>query len=319
MDTFGMLLFMFGVLGFWVFLIMFIIRKARKVDTQKSGVLTIVCLGASFLGIIIGVASTPDSGVSSRTSVQTETRTNIDTASGETLTRQEAVQEYAQNEVKSPEETVDFPFEQPEAPSNGVDANEWPEVAALNMPNEMMISLYKEYYEAIYGDNFPEDGNDDEIEAYEEKVGQEIADKYGITPNEAFLVYAYVSMNYDKAANGGTGVSMEPEIEFGELKSVVTNGAVAIVSVKITPSLTREMTIEQNYFNVDDLIKNKGYDVFDEIEYYAFADTIQGDQVKVISFTVPKRTIELSKDEKIMGTMLADYVNDLWISPIMYK
>ena len=51
--------------------------------------------------------------------------------------------------------------------------------------------------------------------------------------------------------------------------------------------------------------------------YYAFIDTIDGDQVKFISFTVPKETIKLCADEKILGTMLKDYVDELWILPAM--
>ena len=57
MDTFGMLLFFLGSLAFWVFLIMFIVRKVRRVDTGKSGLISIICIGASVVGLIIGVAT----------------------------------------------------------------------------------------------------------------------------------------------------------------------------------------------------------------------------------------------------------------------
>ena len=62
MDTFGILLFLLGSLAFWVFLIMFIVRKARKVDTRKSGLLSIVWIGVSFVGLVIGVATSDATG-----------------------------------------------------------------------------------------------------------------------------------------------------------------------------------------------------------------------------------------------------------------
>ncbi len=319
MDTFGMLLFMFGGLAFWVFLILFIVRKVKKIDTRKSGMISIICLCASFAGIIIGVASTPESSTSSKASAPTDKVPNINAVEPEILTDRKPFQEPDKNEEDLSQIKADITSGQTESASNGVDESEWPEVAALNMPNDTMLNLYKEYYSAIYGDDYPEGDDDEAIEAYEEKVGKEISSKYGITPQEAFFVYSYVSMNYGKVANGGVEVSKEPKISHGELQSVVTNGALAIVSAKIMPSLTNEMTIEQNYINVSDLITDQDYDVFDEIQYFAFADTIDGDQVKVISFTVPKRTIQLTKDGKIFGTMLADYVDDLWISPILEK
>lgn len=58
MNTFGMLLFIFGSLAFWVILIIFIVRKVRKTNTKKSGLISLICLGAAFAGIIIGVATT---------------------------------------------------------------------------------------------------------------------------------------------------------------------------------------------------------------------------------------------------------------------
>lgn len=317
MDTFGMLLFLLGGLAFWVFLIIFIVRKVKKTDTKKSGLITLICLGASFLGLIIGVAAMPDSDKSSTASVPVETSTN-DTVVSNSTTKPEETPKPVKPDTSTSEVKAESASAVDETASNGVDPNEWPSVAALNMSNEEMLSLYKDYDAAIYSDDYPEDDMD-AIEAYEAKVGQEIADKYGITPDDAFYVYSYVSMNYDKVATGGGEVSDKPNLTYGELLSVVKNGNIAVVSAKITPNLTNQMTIDENYINVDNLIKKEGYDIFDEIQYYAFADTIEGEQIKIISFTVPKRTIELSKNEKILGTMLADYVDDLWISPALQK
>ncbi len=57
MDALGMLLFFLGSLAFWIFLIIFIVRKIRKVDTRKSGLISIICIVASFTGLMIGAAA----------------------------------------------------------------------------------------------------------------------------------------------------------------------------------------------------------------------------------------------------------------------
>lgn len=195
--------------------------------------------------------------------------------------------------------------------NNGVDADEWPEVAALGLSNSTMLDIYN-YYEKAF-ETYPEDF--DEGLEYEEQVTKEVSEKYGISGEQADLVYGYVMMNYEKVANDGEDSETEYTIQFGELLSVIKNGSIAVVKAKIGPSGSNDLTIKQNYFNICDMIKNQGLNIFDEVQYWAVADMTDGSEGKVISFTVPKRVIDLVSENQIPENKLGEYVDDLWILP----
>lgn len=105
----------------------------------------------------------------------------------------------------------------------------------------------------------------------------------------------------------------------GELISTTENKidekSVVVIKAKIEPSLTTKMTIEQNYYNVEDLILKHDYDKYDEIQYWAVADMTSGSESKVISFTLNKTMIDNVKNEKIAAIEYGKHVDDLWIHP----
>lgn len=103
------------------------------------------------------------------------------------------------------------------------------------------------------------------------------------------------------------------QLQYGELLSVIYNDGIVVVKAKIQPNLTNNMTIEQNYFNVGDLIKNHGFNTCEELQYWAVADMTSGDEVKVVSFDLNKETIENLYNEKIFENQLEDYVDNLFI------
>ena len=107
----------------------------------------------------------------------------------------------------------------------------------------------------------------------------------------------------------------EYKIQHGEFLSSTVNGKIIVIKAKITPNLTNSLTIKQNYLNVGDLIRNQGLDEFDEIQYWAVADMTDGSEAKVISFTVPKKTISAVANASLSASDLGDYVDDLWILP----
>ena len=195
--------------------------------------------------------------------------------------------------------------------NNGVDANEWPTISALGLSNSEMLSIFYDYEESF--ESYPEDY--EESLAYEEEVSRDIAQKYGITPDQADMVYGYVLMNFEEVKNNGEMDTVEYNLRFGELVSVNKNGSIVVIKAKIHPVLDNDLTIKQNYFNVCDLIKNQGLNIFDEVQYWAIADTVDGQEIKVISFTVPKDTIELVTSDRFPENLLGDYVEDLWILP----
>lgn len=105
------------------------------------------------------------------------------------------------------------------------------------------------------------------------------------------------------------------KLKFGELVNVVINDDVAIFKAKITPSYNNKATINQNGFNIEDLVKEQGADKFKEIQYWAVAEMTDGSESKVISFTVNSNTIKSIKDGRIVGNKVIDHVDDLWLLP----
>lgn len=72
-----------------------------------------------------------------------------------------------------------------------------------------------------------------------------------------------------EASTDNTKVS---SLKFGELLDVTTNNDILIIKAKISPSYNNKATINQNGFNVEDIILNQGGDAFNEIQYWAVAD-----------------------------------------------
>lgn len=100
----------------------------------------------------------------------------------------------------------------------------------------------------------------------------------------------------------------------GYILDYSANDGVAVIKAKIEPSLTNKMTIDQNYYNVCDLIQNQGVEP-NELQYWAVADMTDGGEEKVISFTLDSATIAAVKAGTIVENRLGDYVSDLWILP----
>lgn len=93
----------------------------------------------------------------------------------------------------------------------------------------------------------------------------------------------------------------------------VDDSKTLIVKAKIKPSYSNTATINQNYYNIEDLILNQGCDKYDEIQYWAVADMSDGTESKVVSFTVPKATIDSIKNQTVVANIMGDYVSDLYI------
>ena len=103
------------------------------------------------------------------------------------------------------------------------------------------------------------------------------------------------------------------KLQHGELLSVIFNDGIVVVKSKIEPNLTNNLTIKQNYYNVADLIKNHGFNTCKELQYWAVADMTSGEEEKVVSFDLDKKTIKNLYNEKISDYELGDYVNNLYI------
>ena len=105
-------------------------------------------------------------------------------------------------------------------------------------------------------------------------------------------------------------------LKFGELLSVNYGGdGVVVVKGKIDGQLTNNLTVKQNYFSVCDLIKNRGFDSCQELQYWAVATMTNGEEDKVISFTLDRTAIEGVANGNIVENQLGDYVTDFYIHP----
>ena len=117
-----------------------------------------------------------------------------------------------------------------------------------------------------------------------------------------------------------TEKAAEYSLLHGELISTITNTVndknVIVIKAKISPSYSNKATIDQNYFNIEDFVKNQNGSQFDEIQYWAVADMTDGSESKVISFTVNKDMINsILTDKYFVPISYGDYVEDLWILP----
>lgn len=111
----------------------------------------------------------------------------------------------------------------------------------------------------------------------------------------------------------------DSRISYGDLldftENTIDGKNICVMKVKIEASLTKSMTIDQNYHNIEHFITEAGGDQYDSIDYWAVADMEDGNESKVVSFTVPKDTIDKVKSSDLVAIQLGDYVEDLYILP----
>lgn len=107
--------------------------------------------------------------------------------------------------------------------------------------------------------------------------------------------------------------------KYGEIKEAIELNNCLTIKFKIQPNMTNKLTIEQNGYNVEDLILNQGADKYETISYWAVADMTDGSEGKVISFTVNKNLISKIKNKQVVGNEIIDYVDDVWILPSLQK
>lgn len=110
-------------------------------------------------------------------------------------------------------------------------------------------------------------------------------------------------------------VTSEYKPRFGQILDVTKLGKKLTIKFKISPSYNNKATINQNGFNMEDLILNQGADKFDSIDYWAVADMQDGSESKVISFTVDKNLITSIKNKNTVGNQIVDKAKDVWILP----
>lgn len=186
---------------------------------------------------------------------------------------------------------------------------DFPSIASI--PSSTMLDIYHDYEEAFNSAPYQDSRE------YEDEVSLSIAEKYGITEEQASLVYMFTGMNYSAVVSGSSLDSKVYTLPYGTFLDIQSSGSTVVVKAEITSSLTNALTIEQNYFNACDLIRNQGLDIYDEVQYWAVHEMSDGTKSKVVSFTVPKDVIDLIVTTNFPDASLGSYVKDLWIHPAL--
>jgi len=214
----------------------------------------------------------------------------------ESVVSEESVQESVVEEAADPDALPDG------NPLKGI-----AEPAVMRVVYDEINDLMNDAY--LNGDLATEtDG--EKVRAAEDALISQVAEAHGLTYENVRDIYLYGGTgslyNYDKDAI---------EIKHGTFVESYINGTMLVVKAKIEPSMTNKLTIDQNYFNVADIIKNQHGDIFTEIQYWAVADMQSGDEGKVISFDVPKSTIDAVVAGNIADNQIGEYSDNLWILP----
>lgn len=114
-------------------------------------------------------------------------------------------------------------------------------------------------------------------------------------------------------------VTSSYKAKFGQILEANQLNNKLTIKFKITPSTTNKLTIDQNGFNVEDLITNQDASKYEQINYWAVADMTDGSESKVISYTLNKDLIQKIKDKKVFGQQIVDMADDVWILPSLKK
>lgn len=184
---------------------------------------------------------------------------------------------------------------------------------AIPLSAEEKREVYREVAQAFF-DSLTADGaaslSAEEQQNKEDEIIAEVAARHGISADEVSEIYLQASYgflyDFDPASL---------KIQHGELLDARVVDTALIVKAKISSSYSNKATVDQNYYNVCNIVQKQGGDVFDEIQYWAVADMSDGSEGKVISFTVGRDLIERVAAGNFADNTLGDYLEDLWILP----
>ena len=227
-----------------------------------------------------------------------------------------AAEETAETETVE-EEPAEEPTEEPAAadPNELADGNPLKGIADAETMRDVYDAVEAAFNESYTNGELATETDSERIEELEDELINGVAEEFGLSYEDVRNIYINGGIggnlyNYDLSALKMTN---------GELVDATINGTTLIIKAKIQPSFSNQATIDQNYFNVTDLVQNQGADVFREIQYWAVADMADGSEGKVIQFTAGRDLIRHIKEDGLLGGMIADYVEDLWIPPSLQK
>lgn len=91
---------------------------------------------------------------------------------------------------------------------------------------------------------------------------------------------------------------------------------ILILQVLLSEAQDREIILEQNFLNIEDLIKNQNCSVYDQIEYVAKIKNKDNKKEDVISFLLDKNCINLISTAAIIVEEYEQNVKELWVAQL---
>ena len=265
-----------------------------------AAIMTAASLTACGSGVKEGIKDGMNAATSQAEEVKDATESVQDS-----VVQEESVQESVVQEADSVEEEV-----KETGPNDLPDDNPLKGIAD---PEEMRV-VYDEINDLMndmyLNSDMATETDGEKVRAAEDALINQVAETHGLTYDDVSNIYTYGGIgslyNYDKDSI---------KITHGDFVEATINGTTLVVKAKIEPSFSNKATVDQNYYNVCDIIRDQNAGVFHEIQYWAVADMTSGEESKVISFTVPKDMIDLIASQDFADNTLGDYVEDLWIHP----
>lgn len=238
-------------------------------------------------------------------------------SSGSAPAAAEAPAEAEAVEEEQTEEPEAEPAEEPAAadPNELAEDNPLKGIADAEKMRDVYDAVEAKFNEAYTDGDLATETDPDKISKMEDELINEVAEEFEMSYEDVRNIYMY----------GGIGGNLYNfdlstlKLTHGQLVDATINGNILVIKAKIEPSYSNKATIDQNYFNVTDLVQDQGADVFREIQYWAVADMTNGSEGKVIQFTCKRDLIKHIKEDGLLGGMIADYVEDLWILPSLQQ
>lgn len=112
-------------------------------------------------------------------------------------------------------------------------------------------------------------------------------------------------------------------LKYGEIYDVYDGNGnqedksnILILQVFLSEAQDREIVLEQNFLNVEDLVKNQSCSAYDQIEYVAKVRNGENKIENVISFVLDKNCINQISTAAITVEEYEQNVKDLWVAEL---
>lgn len=104
------------------------------------------------------------------------------------------------------------------------------------------------------------------------------------------------------------------KLQHGEVVSINESPSVTVIKVKVSQSYSNKATVNQNYYNLEGIVKNSRYGLCDELQYWAVTEE-NGEDVKIFACDLSGSLMDAIRDGSVFGEYIGKYADNLWIHP----